>query len=103
MRAPLLGKRVENLLDSAAHDSVDGSEISRKCKHRHDHDQRGRPNLLPRRPRDALHLKLELFEIVLNLRGPSRGFLRHAKFFGHYVALSWAWLPGALRSLPPIP
>src|SRR5437016_280115 len=61
MRArPLLGKRVEELLDGAAHDEIDDPEIGREREYRHDHDAGSRAHLLPGRPGDPLHLELQL-------------------------------------------
>src|SRR5271156_6341314 len=74
---PLLGKRIQQLLDGHSHDIVDYEKIRRKSEHRHDDHPSGGAHLLPGRPGDASHLQLQILEIFLDLRRPSGNPLRH--------------------------
>src|SRR5271156_1475621 len=80
---PLLGKRIQQLLDGHSHDIVDYEKIRRKSEHGHDHNAGSRSHLLPGGPSDASHLELQIFEILLNLRRPAGRSLRQAQFFCH--------------------
>src|SRR5579885_3079052 len=83
---PSFRKRIEKLVNDAADDIVHHEEVRRDQKNKSDHHRRRRAHLFPGWPGDLAHFHLQIFEIILHARRPTRRPLRKRHLFCCHIS-----------------